>query len=70
MVSFVAWCRRLRFIPFAYLRDVRGRMVQHPVARLDGFLPANWKPATALGPVGVPALANVPGSVNRISQDG
>ncbi|MCX6634325.1 MAG: transposase domain-containing protein [Acidobacteria bacterium] len=69
MASFVAWCRRLRLIPFAYLRDVRGRMVQHPVTRLDGFRP-QLEASYSMGPVGVPALANLPAAVKRSSQDG
>jgi hypothetical protein len=33
--------------PFAYLKDVLGRIASHPVNALEQLLPANWKPATA-----------------------
>jgi transposase len=35
--------------PYAYLRDVLERMVDgHPINRLDGLLPWNWKTAEAV----------------------
>ena len=41
--NFVAWCRRLRLIPFAYLCDLRGRIVRLTPAtracRSAGVLP-------------------------------
>jgi hypothetical protein len=31
--------------PWAYLKDVLGRIASHPVNALDELLPANWKTA-------------------------
>jgi transposase len=47
LTSFMASCQRLKIDPYAYLRDVLGRIAQHPVTKLDELLPGNWKSATA-----------------------
>lgn len=47
LTSFIASCQRLNIDPFAYLRDMLGRVASHPVNALDALLPSNWKPATA-----------------------
>lgn len=44
--SFIASCQRSKVEPWAYLKDVLGRIASHPVNKLDELLPANWKPAT------------------------
>lgn len=46
LTSFVATCQRQKIDPFAYLRDVLGRVAQHSITKLDELLPANWTPAT------------------------
>jgi len=46
LTSFVATCQRHKIDPFAYLRDVLGRVAQHSITKLDELLPANWTPAT------------------------
>ena len=45
--SLIATCKRHQIDPFAYLRDVLGRIAGHPVNKLEELLPANWKPAQA-----------------------
>jgi transposase len=45
--SFIASCQQSKVEPWAYLRDVLGRIATHPVKALDELLPANWKPASA-----------------------
>jgi len=47
LTSFMASCRQVNIDPFAYLKDVLGRIASHPVNALEQLLPANWKPATA-----------------------
>lgn len=47
LTSFMATCRRVKIDPFAYLRDVLGRIAGHPVHQLDELLPARWKPVQA-----------------------
>ena len=45
--SFIASCQRAKVEPWAYFKDVLGRIASHPVQALDELLPANWKPAAA-----------------------
>jgi hypothetical protein len=45
LTSFTATCKRLRIDPFAYLRDVFGRISAHPANRLADLLPDRWKAA-------------------------
>ena len=47
MYSLVATCKLHRVEPFAYLRDVLGRIRGHRVDRLAQLLPFNWSPASA-----------------------
>jgi transposase len=47
LTSIMATCQRAKIDPFAYLRDVLGRIAAHPVNKLDELLPANWEPAKA-----------------------
>lgn len=47
LTSIMATCQRVKIDPFAYLRDVLGRIAAHPIRKLDELLPANWKPAQA-----------------------
>lgn len=47
LTSFMASCRQVNIDPFAYLKDVLGRIASHPVNALEQLLPANWKPETA-----------------------
>jgi transposase len=43
--SFVASCELARIDPFAWFRDVLGRIAEHPVKRLEELLPHNWAQA-------------------------
>jgi transposase len=47
LTSFMASCQRVKIDPFAYLKDVLGRVASHPVTQLDQLLPANWTPVSA-----------------------
>lgn len=47
LTSFIASCQRLKIDPWAYFRDVLGRIAKHPVNALDDLLPAHWRPLTA-----------------------
>ena len=47
LTSFMASCQRSKIDPFAYLRDVLGRIAGHPITRLDELLPSNWTPLQA-----------------------
>lgn len=47
MYSLVATCKMNRIEPFAYLKDVLGRIRSHRVDRLAELLPFNWSPACA-----------------------
>jgi hypothetical protein len=47
LTSLIATCQRVKIDPFAYLRDVLGRIAAHPVYKLHELLPANWKLAQA-----------------------
>jgi transposase len=42
LTSLTATCKRLRIDPFAYLRDVFGRISTHPQNQLDELLPDRW----------------------------
>ena len=41
--SLIATCKRLGLDPFAYLRDLFGRIGSHPQARLSELLPDGSK---------------------------
>ena len=43
--SFVASCDRVGLDPYAWFKDVLGRIAAHPITRLDELLPHNWAPA-------------------------
>jgi transposase len=43
LTSFAATCKRLHVDPFAYLRDVFGRISAHPATHLAELLPDQWK---------------------------
>jgi transposase len=45
--SFVASCQRTGVDPFAWFRDVLGRISAHPISRLAELLPHNWVPVQA-----------------------
>ena len=47
MYSLVATCKLHRIEPFAYLKDVLGRIRNHRMDRLAELLPFNWSPAQA-----------------------
>jgi transposase len=47
LFSFTATCKLLGIDPFAYLRDVLGRLPTHPAERLEELLPHHWKAAQA-----------------------
>jgi len=47
MYSLVATCKLNRIEPFAYLKDVLGRIRSHRVDQLAELLPFNWSPACA-----------------------
>ena len=47
LTSFMASSQRVKIDPFAYLKDVLGRVAGHPVKQLDQLLPANWTPVSA-----------------------
>ena len=42
LYSFVGSCKRLGADPFAYLKDVLGRLPTHPAGRLTELLPDAW----------------------------
>jgi transposase len=42
LYSFVGSCKRLGADPFAYLKDVLGRLPTHPGDRLAELLPDAW----------------------------
>jgi hypothetical protein len=44
--SFVSSCELLRIDPYAWLRDVLGRISEHPVKRLEELLPHRWAQAS------------------------
>jgi len=43
LTSLIATCKRLGMDPFAYLRDLFGRIAAHPSARIAELLPDQWK---------------------------
>jgi len=43
--TLIATCKRLGLDPFAYLRDLFGRIGSHPQSRLAELLPDQWKVA-------------------------
>ncbi|KKL99016.1 hypothetical protein LCGC14_1818660 [marine sediment metagenome] len=45
--SLVASCKLNGHDPFAYFRDVLGRISTHPAGRIDELLPSNWKPPSS-----------------------
>lgn len=45
--SFVASCQRASVDPFAWFKDVLGRIGNHPLKKLAELLPHNWAPAQA-----------------------
>ncbi len=45
--SLVASCQRVGVDPFAWLKDVLGRIGEHPITRLAELLPHNWTRAQA-----------------------
>lgn len=47
MYSLVATCKLNQIEPFAYLKDVLGRIRSHRVNQLSELLPFNWSPAKA-----------------------
>jgi transposase len=47
LTTFMASCQRVKIDPFAYLKDVLGRVASHPVKQLDQLFPANWTPVSA-----------------------
>jgi len=48
LFSLVASAKRHGLDPFAYLRDVIGRISDHPARRIADLLPDRWKPAREL----------------------
>jgi transposase len=44
--SFVTSCQLAKVDPFAWFRDVLGRIADHPVKRLDELLPHRWAQTT------------------------
>jgi transposase len=44
--SFISSCELVRIDPFAWFRDVLGRIAEHPIQRLEELLPHRWAPAT------------------------
>jgi transposase len=42
--SFVTSCELARIDPFAWFRDVLGRIAEHPVKRIEELLPHRWVP--------------------------
>ena len=43
--SLIETCKLGSVDPFAYLRDVLGRIADHRMSRIDELLPWNWAPA-------------------------
>jgi transposase len=51
-MSLCATCKELGIDPFAYLRDVLGRVSTHPQSRIEELLPDRWRPAESPDPSG------------------
>jgi transposase len=51
-MSVCATCKELGIDPFAYLRDVLGRVSTHPNSRIEELLPDRWKPAVLPDSIG------------------
>ena len=47
--TLVASCRRHNIDPYAYLKDVIGRVGGHPARKLKDLMPANWVPVAVAG---------------------
>ena len=45
LTSLIATCKRLGVDPFAYLRDLIGRIAAHPKSRIGELLPDEWRAA-------------------------
>jgi transposase len=45
--TLIATCKQLAIDPFAYLRDIFGRIACQPITRLDDLLPDRWAAAQA-----------------------
>ena len=41
--SLIETCKLNDLDPYAYLRDVLSRIADHPIKRIDEFLPWNWQ---------------------------
>jgi transposase len=52
LMSLCTTCKDLGVEPFAYLRDVLGRVSTHPNSRIEELLPDRWKPAEPPDPPG------------------
>jgi transposase len=50
LTSLIATCKRLKLDPFAYLRDLFGRISSHPQSHLAELLPDQWKTARQPAP--------------------
>jgi transposase len=44
--SFVSSCELVKVDPFAWFRDVLGRIGEHPVTRIEELLPHRWAQAS------------------------
>jgi len=44
--SFISSCELVKIDPFAWFRDVLGRMAEHPILRLEELLPHRWAAAS------------------------
>jgi len=40
--SFISSCELVKIDPFAWFRDVLGRIAEHPILRLEELLPHRW----------------------------
>jgi len=46
-MTIMATCKRANVNPAVYFKDILGRIMDHPVSRLDELLPGIWKPINA-----------------------